>query len=187
MKKGFIVKGHIVYTSKPSQFELIENGHIVVEDDVIKAVGKDIPSQYHSYPVSDYKDKLIIPGLVDTHIHAPQFTNRGLGLDKELLLGWKLTLSPRKLSSKIWTTLAKFTTTLLRPFEKNGVTSSVVFNTIHKDATKLLLDMFKNLVFHPWSEKLTWTLTRLITWLKKLRILCVTPRKLLRNTTVNTR
>ncbi|WP_127942675.1 guanine deaminase [Mycoplasma sp. ATU-Cv-703] len=143
MKKGFIVKGHIVYTSKPSQFELIENGHIVVEDDVIKAVGKDIPSQYHSYPVSDYKDKLIIPGLVDTHIHAPQFTNRGLGLDKELLPWLETYTFPEEAKFKDLNYARKVYNDFITTLWKNGVTSSVVFNTIHKDATKLLLDMFK--------------------------------------------
>lgn len=30
-------------------------------------------------------DQFIIPGFIDTHIHAPQVPNIGLGLDKPLL------------------------------------------------------------------------------------------------------
>lgn len=33
----------------------------------------------------DYSDKLIIPGFADLHVHAPQYSFRGLGMDLELL------------------------------------------------------------------------------------------------------
>ena len=47
--------------------------------------GESIPPAYASCEVTDYSDNLIIPGFVDTHAHAPQYCNRGLGMDKELL------------------------------------------------------------------------------------------------------
>jgi guanine deaminase len=31
------------------------------------------------------KTQLLLPGLIDTHIHAPQYPNAGLGYDKPLL------------------------------------------------------------------------------------------------------
>lgn len=31
------------------------------------------------------KSQLLIPGLIDTHIHAPQYPNCGLGYDKTLM------------------------------------------------------------------------------------------------------
>lgn len=31
------------------------------------------------------ESQFLLPGFVDTHIHAPQYTNVGLGLDKTLL------------------------------------------------------------------------------------------------------
>lgn len=37
-------------------------------------------------PVNVLKDsQLLIPGFIDTHIHAPQYPNAGLGYDKPLL------------------------------------------------------------------------------------------------------
>ena len=48
-------------------------------------VGESIPPAYAACEVTDYGDNLIIPGFVDTHAHAPQYCNRGLGMDKELL------------------------------------------------------------------------------------------------------
>ena len=31
------------------------------------------------------ENEFVIPGLIDTHIHAPQYPNAGLGYDKQLL------------------------------------------------------------------------------------------------------
>lgn len=45
--------------------------------------GDSLPSTYEGLPVVEYRNQLIIPGFVDTH--APQYCNRGLGMDKELL------------------------------------------------------------------------------------------------------
>ena len=36
-------------------------------------------------PVEDVGDKLIIPDFTDLHVHAPQYSFRGLGMDMELL------------------------------------------------------------------------------------------------------
>ena len=44
-----------------------------------------LPEEYRGIPVTDYGDALIIPGLVDLHIHAPQYAFRGTGMDCELL------------------------------------------------------------------------------------------------------
>lgn len=44
-----------------------------------------LPEKYQNLPVIDYKDALIIPGMTDLHIHAPQYPSQGMGLDLELL------------------------------------------------------------------------------------------------------
>lgn len=41
--------------------------------------------KFSGVKVTDYKNSLIIPGLVDLHLHAPQFPDIELGLDKELI------------------------------------------------------------------------------------------------------
>ena len=35
--------------------------------------------------VEHYGDRIIVPGFVDLHVHAPQYAFRGLGMDMELL------------------------------------------------------------------------------------------------------
>lgn len=44
-----------------------------------------LPEEYKGIPVEDYGDRIIVPGFVDLHVHAPQYAFRGLGMDMELL------------------------------------------------------------------------------------------------------
>ena len=141
-----IYKGNIVFTPSKDCFEIIENGYLCVKDGIILEVSSEIPEKFTDYTLTDFGDKLIIPGFTDLHLHAPQFPNRGLGLDEQLLV-WleKYTFPEEKKYSdleyaeKVFTKVAE----LLLRF---GTTRAVIFNTIHIESTDLLmsiLDKFK--------------------------------------------
>lgn len=141
-----IYKGNIVFTPSKDCFEIIENGYLCVKDGIIVEVSSEIPEKFTDYTLTDFGDKLIIPGFTDLHLHAPQFPNRGLGLDEQLLV-WleKYTFPEEKKYSdleyaeKVFTKVAE----LLLRF---GTTRAVIFNTIHIESTDLLmsiLDKFK--------------------------------------------
>ena len=85
MTKSFVVKGNILYCKEIGKMETVENGYIVCVDGISRGVYTAIPQEYANLTLYDYTDKLIIPGLVDLHIHAPQFHQRGTGMDMELL------------------------------------------------------------------------------------------------------
>ncbi len=131
-------RGHIVYTATPNAFNVIENGYIIVENDEVKAVSKELPENISKDQVIDHGDRLIIPGFVDLHFHAPQYPNIGLGLDKELL-PW--------LEDYTFPTEAKFSDVdfadrvynmVTNELLKQGTTRVVLFATIHLESTKLL-------------------------------------------------
>jgi guanine deaminase len=137
-------KGHIVYTPSLGKFNIIENGYIVVEGSKVKGVYSSLPNDYINIEVEDFGDKLIIPGFVDIHLHASQIANRGLGLDIELMK-W-LTVHTFKEEAKfsdlryaeiIYNEAAKL---LL----KNGTTRAVIYGTLHKESTELLMDIVNN-------------------------------------------
>ena len=44
-----------------------------------------LPERFAGLPVTDVGDRLILPGFCDLHVHAPQFSYRGLGMDLELI------------------------------------------------------------------------------------------------------
>ncbi len=85
LNRILIIKGNVLYTESPRQLTTVENGYIVSEDGVVTGVFAQLPARYQSVEVTDFGSSLIIPGLVDLHLHAPQFAIRGMGMDLELI------------------------------------------------------------------------------------------------------
>ena len=81
----FILKGNIVYSKSQTEFAICEHGYLVCRDGKVDGIYRTLPFRLGGNPIRDYGDCLIIPGLVDLHVHAPQYSYRGLGMDMELL------------------------------------------------------------------------------------------------------
>ena len=79
------MKGNICYSNDNKELCVIENGYVVSEDGICQGVYEQLPEKYQMIPCYDYTDRLIIPGFTDLHVHAPQYSYRGLGMDMELL------------------------------------------------------------------------------------------------------
>lgn len=75
-----------VITMNPRR-EIITNGAIAISDNRIVATGKTdtLLRQYHDDKVIDVKGKLILPGLIDTHVHLAQALIRGCADDMALI------------------------------------------------------------------------------------------------------
>ena len=82
---SFVLKGQICTSGTMDRIEITENGFLVVEDGLVRGVFSALPSRFSALPLRDCGDCLILPGMTDLHIHAPQFAFRGLGMDMELL------------------------------------------------------------------------------------------------------
>ena len=82
-EKTFALKGDVVYTAAPGGFTVVEQGYAVCENGRSAGVFCRLPEQFDGIRVEDCGQKLIIPGLVDLHLHAPQYSFRGLGMDLE--------------------------------------------------------------------------------------------------------
>ncbi|MBQ1342379.1 MAG: hypothetical protein IIY33_07855, partial [Erysipelotrichaceae bacterium] len=83
-----IYKGTVIYTDTPDKLTVIKNAHVAVNNGIIEDVFEGaIPTKYKDIKVTDYGDALIIPAFSDLHIHAPQFVERGVGMDC-LLFDW---------------------------------------------------------------------------------------------------
>ena len=57
----------------------------VIYEDQMRGVFAELPDEYSDLLFIDCGDKLIVPGMSDIHVHAPQYAFRGLGMDLELL------------------------------------------------------------------------------------------------------
>lgn len=84
-KKSFVLKGNIVYSGENKELCSIEGGYVVCENGICRGAFEKLPKQYETLPLTDYGDKIILPGMTDLHVHAPQYTFRAHGMDFELL------------------------------------------------------------------------------------------------------
>lgn len=136
------LKGTIVFTPSKERFEIHEDSYIIVEDGKIIDISKELDKYYNDYPIEDFTGKLIIPGFVDLHLHGPQYPNRGLGLDKELIPWLETYTFPEEGKYSDLDYSKRVYSRLINELWKVGTTRSVVFSSIHKESTKLLMDMF---------------------------------------------
>ncbi|GAA5911915.1 hypothetical protein JCM8208_002853 [Rhodotorula glutinis] len=89
-------------------------------------------------------DGWVLPGFVDTHIHAPQYINSGMALDKPLM-EWleaytfkaesRIDRDPHGLGARVY---AKLVQRML----ENGTTAASVFGTISVEANLVLAQSF---------------------------------------------
>ncbi|KAI7854212.1 amidohydrolase [Circinella umbellata] len=79
------INGTIVTMNKKR--EIVKDGAILVEGSRIRKVGKttDLVASHPEEPTYDLENKVVIPGLVDTHVHLAQALLRGSGDDCELI------------------------------------------------------------------------------------------------------
>lgn len=141
-KQVNIYKGNVVFTPTPNNFSILENGYIVVENNKVKGVFSTLPKEYKDIDIIDYGNKLIIPGFVDLHFHAPQYANRGLGMDKELLPWLEDYTFPEEAKFADVDYAKKVYKRVVTEVWKQGTTRIVVFGSLHKESTKVLLDYF---------------------------------------------
>jgi 5-methylthioadenosine/S-adenosylhomocysteine deaminase len=84
----FIIRNAIVVTMDGSG-TIIENGAVAVRRDRIVAVGRtnEITSKYDAGRVIDATNRVVMPGLINTHTHVPMGMFRGIA-DDLVLMEW---------------------------------------------------------------------------------------------------
>ena len=85
MKNSFVIKGNICQTKNSKEIDLHKDAFAVCVDGVSKGIFDVLPEEYADLTLFDYNDKLIFPGMVDLHVHAPQYAFRGMCMDLELM------------------------------------------------------------------------------------------------------
>ena len=139
-EKKFVIKGTFIDTPTKDEFR-IRKGYMSVENGLIKNFSEENPD--NSLKIYDYTNKLIIPGLSDLHLHAPQYPNVGLGLDLELL-GWLDNYTfPEESKYKDVEYAKKAYQSFVDDLAKTATTRAVIFATLHTDVTLLLMDLLE--------------------------------------------
>ena len=137
-----IFKGTIVFTPSKDDLQIHEDSYIIIEDGRVLDIVKELDSSYKDIEVQDYTGKLIIPGFSDLHLHAVQYPNKGLGMDRELLPWLETYTFPEEGKFSDLAYAEKVFKRFINELWSEGTLRSVVFSSIHKEGTELLMDMF---------------------------------------------
>lgn len=138
----FALKGICIYSITINNIEIID-GFIISEDGICQGVYEELPKEYEDITVYDYTGNLIIPGLIDLHLHAPQYSFRGTGMDLELL-EWLNTYTFPEESNYAKAEYAKRAYSIfVKDLKNSPTTRACIFGTVHREATQILMDMLE--------------------------------------------
>lgn len=141
--KTFALKGNIIYAKASSNLCIEEQSYLVCENGKVQGIYPVLPEAFKDITVEDMGEKLIIPGLTDLHVHAPQYSFRGLGMDLELLDWLETNTFPEEAKYRDLEYAKKAYGIFAEQMKKSATTRACIFATIHKEATILLMDLME--------------------------------------------
>lgn len=142
-QEDFILKGNLCYSIDSKSLQIVEQGFLVCVNGLSQGVYKELPELYCHLPLMDYGDCIVVPGLVDLHIHAPQYSFRGLGMDMELLDWLNEHTFPEEAKYLDLTYAQKAYEIFAEAMKYSMTTRASIFATIHNPATILLMDLME--------------------------------------------
>ena len=123
------------YTSESDSVRYIPDGLLIIENGAIADFGsyKDLQKQYSQVPVTDYSDKLVMPGFVDIHVHYSQYEM--IASYGEQLLEWLAKyVFPTEAKFKDKAHAEKIAILFFDELLKHGVTTALAFATVHPES-----------------------------------------------------
>lgn len=139
----FILKGNIIYSESLEDIKYISKGYLVCNNGKVESVYEMLPSDDENTPVIDYGDRIIIPGLVDLHTHAPQYSFRGFGMDLELIDWLNQNTFPEEAKYTDEEYAKKGYTIFANDLKKSFTTRACIFGTMHLEATNILMEILE--------------------------------------------
>ena len=141
--RTFILKGNFCYTPSADTLVTRENSYLICEDGISRGIFPEIPEKYKDLPLVDCRDQVIIPGLVDLHLHAPQFAFRSVGMDMELLEWLEQVAFPQEARYQDPEYAHTAYSIFAQAMKKSPTTRASMFATLHPEATVLLMDLME--------------------------------------------
>src|SRR5436309_2857493 len=82
-----VFKALVMNPLAPDRVEFYDPGYLVVADEKVERLSREDPrKEFPSAGFIDLGRQVVLPGLVDTHVHLPQFGIMGIGAGE--LLTW---------------------------------------------------------------------------------------------------
>ena len=124
------------------QVRYIEDGVLIAKQGQIRWFGTWNDAQDHlpaNVEIQHYPEQLIIPGMIDTHIHFPQ--TEMVGAYGEQLLSWLNTYTfPTEIQFKDKAYASEIAKFFVNELLKNGTTTALVFCTVHPESVDALFE-----------------------------------------------
>lgn len=144
MKHNFVLRGNVLYTPQCGSLALHPDSYLVCENGRVAGIFRDLPEPYRTFPVEDFGDKLILPGLVDLHVHAGQYAFRGLGMDRELLAWLEHNAFPEESRFADAAYAARAYAIFVDALRRSATTRACIFATLHRPATLRLMQLLED-------------------------------------------
>ena len=143
-KNTFALKGDICFSKNSRELVTLKDGYVVCRGGVSLGVFKDLPPFCDSGCVEDYSGHLIIPGLTDLHVHAPQYALRGFGMSMELVDWLNTNAFPEETKFSNLDYAAKAYSVFAEDMKRSPNTRACIFATIHRESTELLMEILES-------------------------------------------
>lgn len=156
MSNIFALKGTIVYTPDVDHFVFRENCYLVCKNKKVEGIYSELPDEFKDVYVYDYGANLIVPGMCDMHMHAPQYGFRGLGQNIENS-DWSSWFSryafPDESRYADLEYAKKAYERLANDLLHTTTTRFVAFSSLHRKATELLMQIMAEKGFAAYIGK----------------------------------
>ena len=142
-KHIWILQGDLIFTAGPEAFTSLPQGFLICSGGHVLTACQKLPAAYQDIPVQHMGHRLILPGFVDLHTHAPQFNQIGLGMD-DTLLDWLNSYTfPEERHFQDDAYAERIYSTFVDTLAHCGTTRSAIFATIHKNACRILYQLLQ--------------------------------------------
>jgi guanine deaminase len=149
--RGKILQASGFHAPEPGAVDILDNVLIDIDTDgVIRAVTRpEDPDHLKMRAEAEAEGRLervpegryLLPGLVDCHVHAPQYPQLGTALDVPLEVWLHRYTFPLEARYADLAFARRAYGLLVEDLLANGTTTALYFATVHQDATRLLADI----------------------------------------------
>ncbi|WP_373502226.1 guanine deaminase [Aestuariivirga sp.] len=149
--RGKTIRGTFFHAPRCGEFETLGDALVTVGGDgriadVVRAddprhgaLCRDAAASHTLIEIAN--GSYVLPGLVDLHIHAPQYPQLGVALDAPLEVWLHKYTFPLEARYADLDFARQSYSALIDDLAANGTTTALMFATVHQEATRLLADL----------------------------------------------
>lgn len=148
-----VFHGTVIHSLGPTSLEILEDALLVVgSDGTIQSLDAGVSSASVPGALASRgldadevrylgRGEFLIPGFVDTHNHAPQYAQRGLGQSMHILDWLDQVTFPNEARFADLGYAERVYFACVDGFLRQGITTASYYGSMHADATNILADL----------------------------------------------